>query len=104
MKVSTSGSYAGIGVEVVAAKGGVSVVGRMAGSPAERAGILNGDVIVSIDGIAVDPADLDTAIARMRGRKAACCGWRCSAKAAPRCSSSRSSASTCSCTAWQPSC
>jgi carboxyl-terminal processing protease len=67
MKVSTSGSYAGIGVEVVAAKGGVSVVGRMAGSPAERAGILNGDVIVSIDGIAVDPADLDTAIARMRG-------------------------------------
>jgi carboxyl-terminal processing protease len=67
MKVSTSGTYAGIGVEVVAAKGGVSVVGRMAGSPAERAGILNGDVIVRIDGIAVDPADLDAAIARMRG-------------------------------------
>ena len=67
MKVSTSGTYAGIGVEVVAAKGGVSVVGRMAGSPAERAGILNGDVIVRIDGIAVDPADLEAAIARMRG-------------------------------------
>jgi len=67
MKVSTSGTYAGIGVEVVAARGGVSVVGRMAGSPAERAGILNGDLIVSIDGIAVDPADLDSAIARMRG-------------------------------------
>jgi carboxyl-terminal processing protease len=67
MKVSTSGTYAGIGVEVVAAKGGVSVVGRMAGSPAERAGILNGDVIVRIDGIAVDPADLDAAIAHMRG-------------------------------------
>jgi carboxyl-terminal processing protease len=67
MKVSTSGTYAGIGVEVVAAKGGVSVVGRMAGSPAERAGILNGDVIVRIDGVAVDPAELDAAIARMRG-------------------------------------
>src|ERR1700727_2393645 len=37
MKVSTSGTYAGIGVEVVAGKGGVSVVGRMAGSPAARA-------------------------------------------------------------------
>jgi carboxyl-terminal processing protease len=67
MKVSTSGTYAGIGVEVVPGKGGVSVVGRMPGSPAERAGIQTGDVIVMIDGIAVDPADLDSAIARMRG-------------------------------------
>jgi carboxyl-terminal processing protease len=67
MKVSTSGTYAGIGVEVAAAKGGVSVVRRMSGSPAEHAGIQTGDVIVKIDGIAVDPADLDSAIARMRG-------------------------------------
>jgi carboxyl-terminal processing protease len=67
MKVSTSGTYAGIGVEVVAGKGGVSVVRRMADSPAERAGIEAGDTIVKIDGIAVDPADLDAAIARMRG-------------------------------------
>jgi carboxyl-terminal processing protease len=67
MKVSTSGTYAGIGVEVVAGNGGVSVVRRMTDSPAERAGILAGDTIVKIDGIAVDPADLDAAIARMRG-------------------------------------
>ena len=67
MKVSTSGTYAGIGVEVVPGKDGVSVVGRMPGSPAERAGIQTGDVIVKIDGIAVGPADLDSAIARMRG-------------------------------------
>jgi carboxyl-terminal processing protease len=67
MKVSTSGTYAGIGVEVVPGKGGVSVVRRMAGSPAERAGIKTGDIIVKIDGIAVDPQDLDGAIARMRG-------------------------------------
>ena len=67
MKVSTSGTYAGIGVEVVPGKDGVSVVGRMPGSPAERAGIQTGDIIVKIDGIAVDPADLDSAIARMRG-------------------------------------
>jgi len=67
MKVSTSGAYAGIGVEVAAGKDGVSVVRRMPGSPAERAGILTGDIIVKIDGMAVDPADLDAAIARMRG-------------------------------------
>ena len=67
MKVSTSGAYAGIGVEVAPGKDGVNVVRRMPNSPAERAGIETGDVIVKIDDVAVDPADLDGAIARMRG-------------------------------------
>ncbi len=67
MQVSTSGAYAGIGVEVAPAKNGVSVVRRMASSPAERAGIRAGDVIVKIDGLTVSPTDVDGAIARMRG-------------------------------------
>jgi carboxyl-terminal processing protease len=67
MKVSTSGAYAGIGVEVAPGKEGISVVRRMPNSPAERAGIETGDIIVRIDDIAVDPADIETAIARMRG-------------------------------------
>jgi carboxyl-terminal processing protease len=67
MKVSTTGAYAGIGVEVAPGKDGVSVVRRMPNSPAERAGIQTGDTIVTIDDIAVDPADLEAAIARMRG-------------------------------------
>jgi len=67
MKVSTAGSYAGIGVEVAPGKGGVTVVRSMPGSPAGRAGIMTGDVIVRIDEQAVDPANLDEAIARMRG-------------------------------------
>jgi carboxyl-terminal processing protease len=67
MKVSTSGAYAGIGVEVVPGKEGVEVVRRMDGSPAQRAGIETGDIIISIDGVNVDPSDLDGAIARMRG-------------------------------------
>lgn len=67
MKVSTTGAYAGIGVEVAPGKDGVSVVRRMANSPAERAGIQAGDIIVRIDNVEVDPADLDDAIARMRG-------------------------------------
>jgi carboxyl-terminal processing protease len=67
MKVSTSGAYAGIGVEVIPGNEGVEVVRRMEGSPAQRAGIETGDVIISIDGVAVSPSDLDAAIARMRG-------------------------------------
>lgn len=67
MQVSTSGAYAGIGVEVAPARNGVSVVRRMPNSPAERAGIRAGDVIVRIDGVTVSPTDVDGAIARMRG-------------------------------------
>src|SRR4029077_18206773 len=59
MKVSTTGAYAGIGVEVVPGKEGVEVVRRMEGSPAQHAGIETGDLIISIDGVAVDPTDLD---------------------------------------------
>ncbi len=67
MKASTSGAYAGIGVEVAPGKDGVSVVRRMPNSPAERAGVQTGDIIVRIDDVAVDPTDLDGAIGRMRG-------------------------------------
>ena len=67
MKVSTSGAYAGIGVEVAHGKDGVAIVRRMDDSPAQRAGIQAGDVIIAIDGVAVDADDLDAAIARMRG-------------------------------------
>ncbi|HEY7930032.1 MAG TPA: S41 family peptidase, partial [Steroidobacteraceae bacterium] len=67
MQVTTSGAYAGIGVEVAAAKDGVSITHRMAGSPAERAGLRAGDTIVSIDGVAVDPSKINVAIDRMRG-------------------------------------
>jgi carboxyl-terminal processing protease len=67
MQVSTSGAYAGIGVEVSAARDGVSIVRRMPGSPAARAGLHAGDVIVRIDNVAVDPANVDAAIERMRG-------------------------------------
>ncbi|HEX4024803.1 MAG TPA: S41 family peptidase [Steroidobacteraceae bacterium] len=67
MKVTTSGTYAGIGVEVSASKDGVSVVRRMPGSPAARAGLRAGDIIVRIDNVAVDSADVDAAIERMRG-------------------------------------
>ena len=67
MQVTTSGAYAGIGVEVAAAKDGVSITHRMPGSPAEHAGLHAGDTIVRIDGVAVDPANVNAAIDRMRG-------------------------------------
>jgi carboxyl-terminal processing protease len=69
MRVSTTGSYPGVGIEVVAGEEGVKVLRPIAGSPAARAGILAGDLIVRIDGEPVGPDDLERAIDRMRGRE-----------------------------------
>lgn len=67
MKVSTSGAYAGIGVEVVQGKDGISIIHCMDGSPAQRAGIRSGDSIIAIDGTTVDLARQSDGIAHMRG-------------------------------------
>lgn len=60
------GSYPGVGIEVAAEREGIKVLRPIADSPADRAGIRAGDVIVRIDGHAVEQ-DVDAAIEQMRG-------------------------------------
>ena len=67
IRVSTSGRYSGIGVDLGVEGGRVVVVAPVDGSPASRAGILAGDVILSVDGMPLDVADLDDAAHLMRG-------------------------------------
>jgi carboxyl-terminal processing protease len=64
----TTGSYNGLGIEVVQADGTLRVVSPIDDSPAERAGVKAGDTIVRIDGKAVQSDDLDTAVGRLRGK------------------------------------
>src|SRR5882724_8358599 len=66
IRLSTMGSYPGVGIEVVAEDGVVKVLRPIEGSPAQQAGLLPGDEIVRIDGNDIG-ADLAGAIARMRG-------------------------------------
>jgi carboxyl-terminal processing protease len=66
IRLSTMGSYPGVGIEVVAEDGGVKVLRPIDGSPAAVAGMLAGDLIVQIDGVEVG-ADLAGAITHMRG-------------------------------------
>ncbi|MBC7973426.1 MAG: S41 family peptidase [Myxococcales bacterium] len=66
LRVSTAGTYAGIGIEVSTADRALRVVRPFRGSPAAAAGIRSGDMISSIDGEPVGK-DLDGAMARMRG-------------------------------------
>jgi carboxyl-terminal processing protease len=66
IRLSTSGTYPGIGVEVAPEAEGIKVLRPIADSPAERAGLRSGDVIVRIDDAPVQ-SDVDAAIDQMRG-------------------------------------
>ena len=66
IRLSTMGSYPGVGIEVVAEDGVVRVLRPIEGSPAQQAGLIAGDELVKIDGTDIG-ADLAGAIAHMRG-------------------------------------
>lgn len=66
IRASTTGSYPGVGIEIAAEAEGIKVLRPIEGSPAFRAGIRSGDLIVAIDGEKIG-ADVDHAIERMRG-------------------------------------
>src|SRR5579883_1274160 len=67
IRLSTMGTYPGVGIEVAADGAAVKIVHSIEGSPAERAGIRAGDLISKIDGADVG-ADAQGAIERMRGK------------------------------------
>ncbi len=69
IRISTTGSYTGIGVELSEVDGEIRVITPIAGSPAARSGIQSGDQIIAVDGIAVDANRLQDTIGRMRGRR-----------------------------------
>ena len=69
IKISSSGQYSGVGIEVSMEDDQVVVVSPFEGSPAAEAGIRTGDVIASIDGIPVKPTTLEDTIGRMRGKE-----------------------------------
>jgi len=68
IKISSSGEYSGVGIEVALQDDEIVVIAPLEGSPAAAAGIKSGDVIVTIDGVAVNTTSLDDTIGRMRGK------------------------------------
>lgn len=67
IRISTTGSYSGVGLEVSIEDEHVVVVTPTDEGPAARAGVRPGDVILSVDGMPVDSGDLEDTIARLRG-------------------------------------
>jgi carboxyl-terminal processing protease len=67
IRISTSGNYTGVGLDVSVDDGRVTVVSPLEGAPAARAGILPGDVVVSVDDVPVDGKNVEATVSRMRG-------------------------------------
>ncbi|RPE63109.1 carboxyl-terminal processing protease [Pacificibacter maritimus] len=67
MRVQTSGSFGGLGIEVTQEEGFVKVVAPIDGTPADIAGVQAGDFITQVDGESVLGMTLDDTVALMRG-------------------------------------
>ncbi|WP_243740815.1 S41 family peptidase [Streptomyces sp. 8K308] len=68
VELTLAGEYVGTGIAVISAAEGRIVVSEVhAGSPAERAGVLPGDELVTIDGVPVTGRPVTDAVSRLRG-------------------------------------
>src|SRR5262249_5165222 len=66
-RANLSGAFGGLGIQVDLADGLVRVVSSVAGTPAARAGLVAGDLIVRFDDQPVQGMTLGDAVSRMRG-------------------------------------
>ena len=64
---STSGHYAGVGIQMDVRDSGVTVIGTIPGSPAEQAGLTSGDRIVMIEGKPTHGFTTDEVMKSIRG-------------------------------------
>ncbi|HKH00135.1 MAG TPA: S41 family peptidase [Bradyrhizobium sp.] len=67
MQETTQGEFGGLGIEVMMENGLVKVVAPMDDTPAAKAGIMSGDLIIQIDGVAVQGLTLEQAVNKMKG-------------------------------------
>jgi carboxyl-terminal processing protease len=68
LQVGTQGEFGGLGIEVGMEDGFVKVVAPIDDTPAARAGLKSGDLIVKLDDTSVKGMTLTEAVKRMRGR------------------------------------
>ena len=63
------GEFSGVGMEVTQKDGLLTVISPLKGSPAEKAGILPGDILVKINGTTTENMNVDEAISQIRGKE-----------------------------------
>ena len=68
INIDTRGEFGGLGLEVTLDDGVIRVVTPLDGTPAHKAGLRSGDLIIQLDDVVVKGLSLDEAVDRMRGR------------------------------------
>ncbi|SFR57305.1 carboxyl-terminal processing protease [Marinobacter daqiaonensis] len=68
LEESTTGEFGGLGIEVGTEDGFVKVIAPIDDTPAERAGVQAGDLIIKLDDEPVKGMSLQDAVSRMRGK------------------------------------
>lgn len=71
LRVDTEGRFGGVGIEVTVKNNVLTVVTAIEGSPAEKAGVKEGDRILKIDGVPTKEIGLAESVQRMRGSRGA---------------------------------
>ena len=68
LQVGTTGEFGGLGIEVGTEDGFIKVVAPIEDTPAFRAGVQAGDLIIKLDEVSVKGISLSDAVKRMRGK------------------------------------
>ena len=68
MNVDTKGEFGGLGIEISAAEGGILIVAPIEDTPADRAGVKAGDLIIKIDNELARDMSLPESVKKMRGK------------------------------------
>ena len=69
LEIGTSGEFGGVGIEISVENDLLTVITPIEGSPAAKAGIKPGDLIIAIDGKSTQGFSVDEAVKSLRGPK-----------------------------------
>ena len=68
MNIDTHGEFGGLGLEVTMENGVIRIVAPIDDTPAHKAGLKSGDLIISMDGVQVKGLSLGESVSLMRGK------------------------------------